>query len=148
MFLLLFASCCVAVHSPVRTRSRDLCAQGYPAATFGQLVANVVVREIPEIATVTRNPRKREGKVYIDYVQNGHGRLLVAPFCVRPLPAAPVSTPLRWSEVTAKLDLKDYTIATVPPRLARMKKDPWNGLLDMRPDLTGSLAHLQRWFGE
>ena len=38
--------------------------------------------------------RQREGKVYVDYLQNGSGKLIVAPFSVRPLPGAPVSVPL------------------------------------------------------
>ena len=113
--------------------------------TLGQLLGTVLVRELPEIATVTRNPRKREGKVYVDYVQNGHGRLLVSPYCVRPLPGAPVSTPLRWSEVGPKLDIAKHTIRTVPRRLSRQKSDPWEGLLDLRPDLGAALERLSRW---
>src|SRR2546430_1483864 len=48
--------------------------------TLGGLLARVVAAELPEIATVTRQVQKRDGKVYLDYVPNGHGRLLVAPF--------------------------------------------------------------------
>ena len=50
--------------------------------TLGELLARVVVAELPEIATITRQVSRRGGKVYVDYVQNGHGRLLVAPFSV------------------------------------------------------------------
>lgn len=113
---------------------------------LGELLARVVVRELPDVATVTRNPRKREGKVYVDYVQNGHGRLLVAPFSVRPKPGAPVSAPLRWSEVNRKLSIQDHTIATLPPRLKRMRKNPWAGLLTDTPDLVAALAALKKWF--
>ena len=52
----------------------------------------------------------RGGKVYVDYLQNGHGRLLVAPFSVRPLPGAPVSMPLRWPEVKTGLANDRYNI--------------------------------------
>ena len=73
---------------------------GYDEArVLGELLARVVVAELPDIATITRQVSRRGGKVYVDYLQNGAGRLLVAPFCVRPLPGAPVSTPLKWSEV-------------------------------------------------
>ncbi len=110
--------------------------------SLGELLARVVIRELPDVATVTRNPRKREGKVYLDYVQNAHGRLLVAPFSVRPKPGAPVSVPLRWSEVNDRLLISDHTIRTVPARLKRMKKDPWAGLLTDEPDLLGALSAL------
>src|SRR5881275_3035779 len=47
--------------------------------TLGGLLARVIAAELPAIATVTRQVQKRGGKVYLDYAQNGHGRLLVAP---------------------------------------------------------------------
>src|SRR5438552_178031 len=42
--------------------------------TLGGLLARVIAAELPDIATVTRQVQKRDGKVYLDYVQNGHGR--------------------------------------------------------------------------
>ncbi|MGH7537626.1 MAG: DNA ligase, partial [Gemmatimonadales bacterium] len=78
-----------------------------------------------------------------DYVQNGHGRLLVAPFSVRPLPGAPVSTPLTWREVTPKLDIKSFTIRTVPARMRKLKEDPLWAVLGEQPDLVGALERLQ-----
>lgn len=112
------------------------------AKTLGELLARVVVAERPEIATITRHVTKREGKVYVDYLQNGHGKLLVAPFSVRPLPGAPVSTPLCWSEVKAGLEIGAFTIRTVPKRLGRLEQDPWAGLLDLTPDLGVALGRL------
>lgn len=110
--------------------------------SLGQLIAQIICRQLPEIATVTRNPERRGGKVYIDFVQNGRGRLLVAPFSVRPLPAAPVSTPLRWSEVKPGLDLRDHNIRTVPERLRKLKADPLRGVLTETPDLLAALRRL------
>ena len=110
--------------------------------SLGQLIAQIICRQLPEIATVTRNPERRGGKVYIDFVQNGRGRLLVAPFSVRPLAAAPVSTPLRWSEVKPGLDLRDHNIRTVPERLKKLKTDPLRGVLTEQPDLLAALRRL------
>ena len=109
---------------------------------IGELISRVVVREHPKIATIERVIQKRGGKVYLDFMQNGHGQLLVAPFSVRPLPGAPVSTPLDWSEVDRKLRLLDWTIETVPKRLAAQRKDPWEGILDLEPDLPAILGRL------
>src|SRR6058998_1175230 len=110
--------------------------------TLGGLLARVVAAELPEIATVTRQVQKRDGKVYLDYVQNGHGRLLVAPFSARPLPGAPVSMPLKWSEVTPKLDIRKFTIKTAPARMKKLKDDPLWPVLDHQPDLMAALARL------
>jgi bifunctional non-homologous end joining protein LigD len=112
--------------------------------SLGALLARVVADQLPEIATLTRQPTRREGRVYVDYVQNGHGRLLVAPFSVRPLPGAPVSTPLEWNEVDAQLDIRRHTIRTVPPRLERLGADPLRPVLDLAPDLVGALQRLHR----
>lgn len=108
-----------------------------------QLLAKVVVAELPEIATLTRQVHKREGKVYLDYVQNGYGRLLVAPFSVRPLPGAPVSATLNWNEVTPQLDIKAFTIKTVPERMRKLKTDPLVAALRDKPDLIPILERLQ-----
>ncbi len=106
------------------------------------LLAQLVSQSLPEVASVARSPSRREGRVYIDAIQNGHGKLLVSPFSVRPRPGAPVSTPLRWREVTGKLDPEKFTLRTVPARLARQRSDPWAGLLEKRPDLPLALAKL------
>jgi bifunctional non-homologous end joining protein LigD len=112
------------------------------ARQIAELLARVLVAEFPEIATVRRLPQQREGKVYLDYLQNGRGKLLVAPFSVRPVPGAPVSTPLMWKEVTPALDPKSFTIKTVFARLRRRKTDPLRGVLDERPDLAHALGKL------
>lgn len=114
--------------------------------SLGELLARVVVHELPDIATVTRSISKREGRVYIDYVQNGHGRLLVAPFSVRPLPGAPVSMPLKWREVTLKLDIRRFTIKNAVKRLRSLKQDPLRKVLELKPDLNAALKQLARRF--
>ncbi len=114
--------------------------------TLGQLLGRVVVAERPDIATLTRNPDRREGKVYVDFVQNGHGRLLVAPFTVRPKPGAPVSTPLDWKEVNERLTIERHTIASVPKRMKRLGYDPLRAVLDLEPDLLDALERLTTWF--
>src|SRR5216110_2722785 len=115
--------------------------------TLGGLLARVIAAELPEIATVTRQVQKRDGKVYVDYVQNGHGRLLVAPFSARPLPGAPVSMPLKWSEVTPKLDIKKFTIKTAPTRMKQLGEDPLRAVLELKPDLVQALEQLHDRLG-
>jgi len=109
--------------------------------TFANLLATLAVEAQPAIATIARMLRTREGKVYVDYGQNGHGQTIVAPFSVRPLPGAPVSCPLRWSEVTAKLDPRRFTIATMPARLDQLG-DPLAPVLGAGVDIAAALARL------
>lgn len=109
---------------------------------LGELLARFVVAELPEIATMARQVADREGRVYVDHLQNGHGKLLVAPFCVRPLPGAPVSLPLEWREVNRGLTIGTHTIRTVIARLKRRGSDPMAGVLELEPDLVSALARL------
>ena len=110
--------------------------------TLGELLARVVLQEAADIATIARSLEAREGKVYIDFLQNRRGQLLVAPFSVRPVPGASVSTPLRWHEVNRGLDIHKFTIRSVPKRLARSRRDPLRPVLDETPDLPAVLARL------
>ena len=110
--------------------------------TLGELLARVVVDRLPERATVERVIGKRGGRVYVDFLQNGHGKLLAAPLGVRPLPGAPVSAPLEWREVKDGLTPGAFTIKNVPARLQRMKVDPLAPVVDETPDLEAILARL------
>lgn len=110
--------------------------------TLGHLIARVIEAGHREIATTARVIRARKGKVYLDFLQNRRGQLLAAPYCVRPLPGAPVSAPLEWREVNAKLDPQQFTLRNMPGRLKRKKKDPVLAVLTDKPDLLGALTRL------
>jgi len=110
--------------------------------TLGEILAKSIEKELPDIATTARALSARGGKVYIDYLQNGHGKTIAAPFSARPVVAASCSAPLSWSEVNAKLDPKDYTLKTLPERMKKLKKDPLAPVLALAPDLHGALARL------
>ncbi len=114
--------------------------------TFARLLALLGVDAAPEIATIARPVRARGGKVYVDFGQNGHGRTIVAPYSARPLPGAPVSCPLSWSEVTRRLDPARFTLATLPGRFARMA-DPLAPVLTGSIDIAGCIARIERRLG-
>ncbi len=110
--------------------------------TLAHVLARIIVDRCGEIATIVRSVRRRERKVYIDYLQNGHGRLLVAPFSARAEPSAGVSMPLRWEELTSRLRNDRFTIKNARRRLSARKHDPWIDFLGNRADLGRTLAHL------
>jgi bifunctional non-homologous end joining protein LigD len=110
--------------------------------TLGELLARVVLRELNDIATITRHVTKRGDKVYLDYLQNRHGQLIVSPFSVRPLPGASVSMPLTWEEVNESLDPRAFTIKTAIERMERLGRDPAVQVLDDKPDLPVVLERL------
>lgn len=109
---------------------------------LGQLLATVAVQERGDIATIDRVIERRDGKVYVDFLQNGWGKLLVAPFSTRPVPEAAVSMPLEWSEVTPALGPRDFTVRDAVARMERLGRDPLRPVLDERPDILGALERL------
>ncbi len=110
--------------------------------SFGELLARLTVDDLPEISTITRQVERRAGKVYVDYLQNGRGKTIVTPYSVRPLPGAPVSAPLQWSEITPALDPRAWTIANMPERLKELKADPMLPVLSEVPDIVAAISRL------
>src|SRR5580692_8730490 len=113
------------------------------AKMFSELVAQVVVNRIPKVATINRNPHTRKGRVYIDYLQLGHGKTIAATFSVRPVPRAPVSAPMTWKELKPSLDPTIYNIETVPARMSRIKRDPFLETIEKHASLEDAIPHLE-----
>lgn len=114
------------------------------ARDLAHLVHLVLRRRLPGLTSLERNPDARNGKVYLDYLQNRLGATMAAPYSVRPREGAPVSTPLEWKEVTTKLNPLDHNIRTVPERVAG-KRDPWRDFFKKRADLNAALAQFEKW---
>jgi bifunctional non-homologous end joining protein LigD len=114
------------------------------ARELAHLVCLVVNRRNPDLTSLERTPAKRRGRIYLDYLQNREGATMAAPYAVRPREGAPVSTPLEWKEVTAKLDPLDFNIRAVPKRMVR-KGDAWRDLFKKRLDLNAALARFEQW---
>jgi bifunctional non-homologous end joining protein LigD len=74
------------------------------------------VRASGGLITDERDPDRRRG-VFIDVKMNGHGQQIASVYSVRPLPQAPVSTPLRWDELTGDLDPARFTMDVVLDRV-------------------------------
>lgn len=109
---------------------------------FAHLIAIEIHKELPEITSLERSPKERQGKVYIDYLQNREAQTLAAPYSVRPVENATVSTPLSWTEVTKKLNPHKFTIATVPARLAKLG-DLWKPMMGKGINLKRCVNALQ-----
>ena len=85
---------------------------------FAEIVAGAIARVHQGLATTQWSKSKRRG-VLIDANQNGAGKTIASVYSVRPKAGAPVSTPLRWSEVNEKLDPAAFTMDVVLERIRR-----------------------------
>ena len=114
--------------------------------SLGELLARVIVARRPDSCTVVRAVRKRSNKVYIDYMQNRHGQIIVAPFSARAEAAASVSMPIKWSELNGRLKNANYHIENALRRLQRVG-DPMRAVLAEEPDLERALSRLAALVG-
>jgi bifunctional non-homologous end joining protein LigD len=83
---------------------------------FAEAVSKRLAEQNPGVVTTEWLKAKRDG-VLVDYHQNGQGKTIASAYSVRPKPGAPVSTPLRWEELTPGLDPSRFTMAAVLERV-------------------------------
>ena len=112
------------------------------AYDFAELVSNGLAEEHPGLVTTEWLKKKREG-ILVDHRQNGWGKTIASAYSVRPRPGAPVSTPLRWEELTPDLDFRDFTMPVVLERVARFG-DLFEPVLDGKQALGPQLRSLRR----
>jgi bifunctional non-homologous end joining protein LigD len=136
-------------------------AAGYSydtAKVFAEIVARHAAAELGELATLQRTIAKRpQTAVYIDFVQVGLGKTIVAPYSVRARDGAPVSTPLHWAEVEAFArrrsaiapadEFAKLTIRTTPARVAS-EGDLWGPKSWKKQRLEGASAKANRLWGD
>ena len=84
---------------------------------FARIIATLVQREIPKYTSIERIVKSRNGKMYIDFLQNRPQATVAAPYSLRPKPAATVSMPLEWDEVKKGLKMSDFTIHNAIERI-------------------------------
>jgi bifunctional non-homologous end joining protein LigD len=88
------------------------------AREFVERVGRLVVRAYPEKATMAWPVADRAGKVFIDHQMNRSGANIASVYSLRPMPRAPVSTPLDWDELDDDLEPEDFRIDNVWDRFA------------------------------
>ncbi len=109
------------------------------ATLVARIIATRVAEKHPKEATVQRMTKKRpRGTVYVDFLQNILGKSVAGVYAARAKQMPTVSTPLRWDELTPDLDMREFTVDTVPERVAEIG-DVWGR--DMkRPNRLGDIA--------
>ncbi|RKL62983.1 DNA polymerase domain-containing protein [Thermoanaerobacteraceae bacterium SP2] len=98
---------------------------------FTGFFCRVLEKTFPEKATTVRSVDKREGKVYLDYLQNIKGKTIIAPYSPRPRKGAPVSCPVTWEELEEGVTPDMFHIKNMSERL-RQKGDLFSGVLTQR----------------
>jgi bifunctional non-homologous end joining protein LigD len=120
----------------------------YPAVqAFARDVAATMAAASPGTLTTEFHIEKRGGRIYLDVNRTRYGQHAVAPYAVRPLPGAPVATPLHWDELAdAGLGPKSWSVHTIAARL-RAEGDPWAGIAKAAKAVGPAAAALARLTG-
>jgi bifunctional non-homologous end joining protein LigD len=83
---------------------------------FAEAASRLLEARHPGLVTTEWLKKKRTG-VLVDHRQNGAGKTIASVYSVRPKPGAPVSTPLRWEELTPDVRPRDFTMAVALERV-------------------------------
>jgi bifunctional non-homologous end joining protein LigD len=108
--------------------------------SLGEGIGAEMARRAPERYTINPLKTARRGRIFIDYLRNIRGATAVAAYSPRAKPGAPISTPLTWAELSAGPDPAAFTVATVPTRLATLRKDPWADFFSVDQAITARTA--------
>ena len=101
---------------------------------FARIIVGIVHEELPDFTSLERMIKARDGKMYLDFLQNRPGATIAGPYSLRPKPGATVSMPLDWEEVKPGLKMTDFTIFNAIDRLKKTG-DLFKGVLGKGIDL-------------
>jgi bifunctional non-homologous end joining protein LigD len=126
---------------PLLTTARK---SGQPSWASARLFARTLCAQMaadhPRLYLITSSKAARAGRIFLDYLRNDRTATAVAPLSPRARPGAPVSMPLNWSQLSAKLDPSIYTLKTAPARLAKAR--PWADYQAASGSLDGAARRL------
>ncbi|WP_337019002.1 DNA ligase D [Oceanobacillus massiliensis] len=103
------------IYIPIRTGSMTY----EETATFTQAIAWTIENTYPELFTTERMKKKRKNRLYIDYVQHGKDKTLIAPYSPRMTKEGTIATPLFWKEVKEGLHPTQFTLGNILGRIQK-----------------------------
>jgi bifunctional non-homologous end joining protein LigD len=106
---------------------------------FAKLLVSIVHNRLPDFTSLERQIKNRQGKMYLDFLQNRPGATISCAYSLRPKPGATVSMPLHWDEVKKGLKMKDFTIKNAIERI-QSEGDLFKGTLGKGIDMEKALG--------
>lgn len=99
---------------------------------FTSFIADYLISRDPDSFTIERMKKNRGNRLYVDYIQHGEGKTIVAPYSMRGNERGGVATPLYWDEVNEKLESAQFTMKTALTRV-RKEGDPFRTYFSTKP---------------
>jgi bifunctional non-homologous end joining protein LigD len=110
--------------------------------TFSQAAVAHLARTIPSRFVAKSGAANRIGKVFVDYLRNGHGATTAAAFSARARPGLGVSMPIAWEELPGLKGGAQWNIATAREHLSFQQDDPWAACFGTKQTLTAAMKVL------
>jgi bifunctional non-homologous end joining protein LigD len=111
--------------------------------SFSQAVVGHMAKTIPKRFVAKSGGSNRVGKIFIDYLRNGHGQTTATAFSARARPGLGVSVPVDWDQLPALKSGAHWTIATAREQLSFQKHDPWQDYWKSKQTLTSARKKLK-----
>jgi bifunctional non-homologous end joining protein LigD len=109
---------------------------------FSQAVVKHMAKTIPQRFVAKSGGSNRVGKIFIDYLRNGHGQTTAAAFSARSRPGLGVSMPVSWDQLAGLKSGAQWTIATAREYLSFEVTDPWKDYWACRQSLGKAIKAL------
>jgi bifunctional non-homologous end joining protein LigD len=109
---------------------------------FSEAVVQHLARVVPSRFVAKSGPANRIGKIFVDYLRNGHGATTVSAFSARARPGLGVSMPVAWDDLPTLKAGNHWTIATAREHMSFQRVDPWAGYWTKRQTLTQAMKVL------
>ncbi|MGJ7506025.1 DNA ligase D [Variovorax sp. GT1P44] len=109
---------------------------------FSQAIVQHLARAIPTRFVAKSGPSNRMGKLFVDYLRNGHGATTAAAFSARARAGLGVSMPVSWDDLGKLKSGSQWTIATAREHLSFQMEDPWKGYWAKKQSLNAAMKVL------
>jgi bifunctional non-homologous end joining protein LigD len=109
---------------------------------FSQAVVQHLADQIPDRFVAKSGPANRVGKIFVDYLRNGHGATTAVAFSARARPGLGVSMPVTWEDLPSLKSGAHWTVATAREHLSFLKADPWAEYFKTRQALGPAIKRL------
>jgi bifunctional non-homologous end joining protein LigD len=103
-----------------------------------------MAKVIPSKFVAAMGGKNRVGKIFIDYLRNGHGQTTACAFSARSRPGMGVSMPVAWEQLRELKGGAQWTIATARDYLSFQGEDPWKDYWKKRQSLARAIRMLLR----
>ncbi|MEO6743063.1 MAG: DNA ligase D [Caldimonas sp.] len=109
---------------------------------FSKAVVQHLAATIPSRFVAKSGAENRHGRIFVDYLRNGHGATTASAYSARARPGLGVSMPVTWDDLPTLKSGAHWTIATAREHLSFQKVDPWAEYFSTAQTLTAAMKML------